>query len=128
MHLIPKNTHPRHINTSHNPQSSRCQSAWLFGEELRNEYSIDVLDAIESGMLELHYSEFGIGGGANYAGDQVARSPSEVALRPFFGCARVQSLACTTYMPYACRGATVPRPLPSSCTPPPGQDLWTVQT
>lgn len=46
---------------------------------------IDLKAAIDAGRLELHYSEFGIGGGGRYSGGAVAATPAEVALRPFFG-------------------------------------------
>lgn len=88
------------------------------------QYGIDVLSLINSRKLELHYSEFGLGGGGSYGGQQVrtcvcnssspvglplpaaggarrhlhsacthwvcihpqvASSPAQVALRPFFG-------------------------------------------
>jgi hypothetical protein len=34
-------------------------------------YGIDIKEMANSGKLELQYSEFGIGGGASYKGDQV---------------------------------------------------------
>ena len=45
---------------------------------MRDVYGIDVLAAMRAGSLELHYSEFGIGGGSSYAGDQ-ARAARPVA-------------------------------------------------
>ncbi|WIA33971.1 hypothetical protein OEZ86_007066 [Tetradesmus obliquus] len=60
-------------------------AAFMFGNEMRDSYGINVLGLVSSGKLELQYSEFGLGGGGSYGGGQVARSPGEVALRPFFG-------------------------------------------
>jgi hypothetical protein len=49
-------------------------AAFMFGEEMRNSYGIDVLGLISSGRLELQYSEFGLGGGNSYGGAQVGDS------------------------------------------------------
>jgi hypothetical protein len=46
-------------------------AAFMFGEEMRDVYNIDVLGLINSGKLELQYSEFGLGGGNSYGGAQV---------------------------------------------------------
>jgi hypothetical protein len=59
-------------------------SAFEFGDDMRS-YGVDIAGLVNSGQLELQYSEFGIGGGNSYSGLTMARSPSEVALRPFFG-------------------------------------------
>jgi hypothetical protein len=48
-------------------------------------FGVDLAGMIDSGSLELHYSEFGLGGGGAYAGTSVAQTPGEVALRPFYG-------------------------------------------
>ena len=32
---------------------------------------IDLRKRVDSGALELHYSEYGLGGGARYAGDSI---------------------------------------------------------
>ncbi|KAF8057099.1 hypothetical protein HT031_006108 [Scenedesmus sp. PABB004] len=80
-------------------------AAFMFADEMRSLLGIDVAALVASGRLELQYSEFGLGGGGAYSGTQararaarrgrahprrwrapcVARSPAEVALRPFFG-------------------------------------------
>ena len=59
-------------------------SAFTFGEAMA-EYGIDLKGLINAGKLDLQYSEFGIGGGNSYAGTTAAKTPGEVALRPFFG-------------------------------------------
>lgn len=59
-------------------------SAFMFGDSMK-EFGVDVLSLLNSGKLELHYSEFGLGGGGNYAGNQPATTPAAVALRPFYG-------------------------------------------
>jgi hypothetical protein len=59
-------------------------SAFEFGNDMAS-YGVDIAGLVNSGQLELQYSEFGIGGGNSYSGLTMARSPSEVALRPFFG-------------------------------------------
>lgn len=46
-------------------------SAFMFGDEMHDSYGIDVLALMRSGKLELQYSEFGLGGGSSYAGNQV---------------------------------------------------------
>jgi hypothetical protein len=46
-------------------------AAFMFGKEMRDVYNIDVLGLINSGKLELQYSEFGLGGGNSYGGAQV---------------------------------------------------------
>jgi hypothetical protein len=46
-------------------------AAFMFGEEMRDVYGIDVLGLISSGKLELQYSEIGLGGGNSYGGTQV---------------------------------------------------------
>lgn len=46
-------------------------SAFIFCTEMLDSYGIDVKGLARSGQLEFHFSEFGIGGGKNYAGNQV---------------------------------------------------------
>jgi hypothetical protein len=46
-------------------------AAFMFADEMRGSYGIDILQLINSGQLELQYSEFGLGGGSSYAGNQV---------------------------------------------------------
>ncbi|GBF88099.1 hypothetical protein Rsub_00811 [Raphidocelis subcapitata] len=76
-------------------------AAFMLGDEMRA-FGVDLPALIDSGALELHYSEFGLGGGGAYAGASVAQGPGEVALRPFFG----------IYGPYA--RATDPWALPAN--------------
>jgi hypothetical protein len=46
-------------------------SAFILSNEMLDSYGIDIKEMANSGKLELQYSEFGIGGGASYKGDQV---------------------------------------------------------
>eukprot|EP00775_Hariotina_reticulata_P013864 gene13864-13986_t len=60
-------------------------AAFMFADEMRGTYGIDILQLIKSGKLELQYSEFGLGAGGSYGGNQMASNPDQVAVRPFFG-------------------------------------------
>ena len=46
-------------------------SAFILCEEMLSGYGIDVRGLADAGTLELQYSEFGIGGGSAYGGNQV---------------------------------------------------------
>ncbi|GFR46031.1 hypothetical protein Agub_g7304 [Astrephomene gubernaculifera] len=52
---------------------------------MRNEVGLDVAAIISRRGIDLHYSEFGLGGGASPLGTAVARTPTEAARMPFYG-------------------------------------------
>jgi hypothetical protein len=62
---------PYNLRNNGVPLSEFENSAFILCEEMLNSYGIDIKEMANSGKLELQYSEFGIGGGASYQGNQV---------------------------------------------------------
>lgn len=67
---------PYNLQGSSIPLKEFENSAFILCQEMLDSYDIDIKGLANSGKLELQYSEFGIGGGSSYAGNQVRRLPS----------------------------------------------------
>lgn len=52
---------------------------------MKDQVGIDVAAIIRRRRIELHYSEFGLGGGASPLGSVAARTPDQAARMPFYG-------------------------------------------
>lgn len=53
-------------------------SAYNFASEMRSVYGIDIKSLVRDKKKELHYAEFGLGGGGTVDGGKAARSAYEV--------------------------------------------------
>ncbi|PNH07450.1 hypothetical protein TSOC_006095 [Tetrabaena socialis] len=60
-------------------------SAYTFFGEMRKEVGFDAAAVIERRGIDLHYSEFGMGGGSSPTGTAAARDPAAAARTPFYG-------------------------------------------
>ncbi|PNH07449.1 hypothetical protein TSOC_006094 [Tetrabaena socialis] len=54
-------------------------------QEMRKEVGFDAAAVIERRGIDLHYSEFGMGGGSSPTGTAAARDPAAAARTPFYG-------------------------------------------
>lgn len=52
---------------------------------MRDDVGLDVAVILRRRRIDLHYSEFGMGGGASPIGTVPARSPEQAARMPFYG-------------------------------------------
>eukprot|EP01024_Parvocaulis_polyphysoides_P028048 TRINITY_DN25358_c0_g2_i1.p1 TRINITY_DN25358_c0_g2~~TRINITY_DN25358_c0_g2_i1.p1 ORF type:complete len:341 (-),score=43.17 TRINITY_DN25358_c0_g2_i1:217-1101(-) len=64
---------------------TELQSAlWQFDQELRY-FNVSIRDLTINQGKELHFVEYGVGGGTSRFGDELATTAEEVAITPFFG-------------------------------------------
>ncbi|KAG2427359.1 hypothetical protein HXX76_012553 [Chlamydomonas incerta] len=83
-----------HLKPDFQPQDLDV-SATTFFQEMRDTVGLDLASLLRrrgwgtngtaSTAVEFHYSEFGVGGGANGGGHRAARSPAAAAAAPYWG-------------------------------------------
>ncbi|KAG2424504.1 hypothetical protein HYH02_015174 [Chlamydomonas schloesseri] len=67
------------------PVTALQNAAFTYFGEMRDQVGLDVAAILRRRNLDLHYSEFGMGGGSSPLGTTPARTPQAAARMPFYG-------------------------------------------
>ncbi|PNW74409.1 hypothetical protein CHLRE_13g607400v5 [Chlamydomonas reinhardtii] len=67
------------------PMTALQNAAFTYFGEMRDQVGLDVSAILKRRNLDLHYSEFGLGGGNSPLGTTPARTPEAAARMPFYG-------------------------------------------
>ncbi|KAG2493204.1 hypothetical protein HYH03_008624 [Edaphochlamys debaryana] len=67
------------------PMTALQNAAFTFFGEMRDLVGLDVAPIIRRRGIDLHYSEFGLGGGSSPLGTAAAATPAAAARTPFYG-------------------------------------------
>ncbi|GIL64350.1 hypothetical protein Vafri_18320, partial [Volvox africanus] len=67
------------------PTTALQNAAFTFFGEMRDNVGLDAAAILHRRRIDLHYSEFGMGGGASPLGTVPARSPDQASRMPFYG-------------------------------------------
>ncbi|EFJ48011.1 hypothetical protein VOLCADRAFT_91598 [Volvox carteri f. nagariensis] len=79
------------------PMTALQNAAFTFFGEMRNDVGLDAAAILRRRRIDLHYSEFGMGGGASPLGTVPARSPEQAARMPFYGIIKTHMQTCRRF-------------------------------